>query len=186
MSGEPRRPGATKASSREGQTGRADRSAVTRRPAAVGRTVVVALLALAVAVGGGTLLWLRISEVQQGQVNPELPPGARRDPATRARGAAVSISGKESRPWADYDAPSGTVTVRFQSKYYDAAHTAELNRQYLATEGRLVVQLVLYNSPDVGTAVAQLYNRRKLLATVTGSQSNAYAEYKVEYAGGLP
>lgn len=152
----------------------------------MGRKVVVVLLAVAVAIGGGTLLWLRISEVQQGQVNPEVPSGVRRDPATRARGAAVSISGKESRPWADYDAASGTVTVRFQSKYYDATHTPALNRQYLATEGRLVVQLVLYNSPDIGTAVAQLYHRRKLLATVTGSQPDAYADYKVEYASGLP
>jgi hypothetical protein len=152
----------------------------------VGRKVVMALLALAVAVGGGSLVWLRISQVQQGQVNPDVPPGARRDPATRARGAAVSISGKESRPWADYDPASGTVTVRFQSKYYDPTHTPALNRQYLATEGRLVVQLVLYNSRDVGTAVAQLYSRRKLLATVTGSQSDAYADYKVEYATGLP
>lgn len=157
-----------------------------RRRAAVGRKVVVAVLALAVAVGGGSLLWSQISQVQQGQVNPELAPGARRDPATRARGAAVSISGKESRPWADYDPASGTVIVRFQSKYYDATHTPELNRQYLATEGRLVVQLTLYNSPDIGTAVAQLYNRRTLLATVTGSQSDAYADYKVEYAPALP
>ncbi len=146
----------------------------------------MALLALAAAVGGGTLLWSRISQVQQGQVSPELAPGAKRDPATRARGAAVSISGQESRPWADYDAASGTVMVRFQSKYYDPKHTRELNRQYLATEGRLVVQLTLYNSPDVGTAVAQLYSRRTLLATVTGSQSDAYADYKVEYATGLP
>ncbi len=157
-----------------------------KRPAAVGRKVVMAVLALAVAVGGGSLLWLRISQVQQGQINPEVPPGVRRDPATRARGAAASISGKESHPRADYDPASGTVTVRFQSKYYDPTHTAELNRQYLATEGRLVVQLVLYNSPDVGTAVAQLYTRGKLLATVTGSQSDAYAAYKVEYEKGLP
>lgn len=152
----------------------------------VGRNVVLGILALAVAVGGGSLLWLRISQVQQGSISPDVPPGVRRDPATRARGAAVSISGKESRPQADYDPASGTVTVRFQSKYYDAAHTAALNRQYLATEGRLVVQLVLYNSPDVGAAVAQLYHRGTLLATVTGAQSDAYADYTVEYAKGLP
>jgi hypothetical protein len=144
------------------------------------------MVALAVAVGGGSLLWLRISQVQQGAINPEVPPGVRRDPATRARGAVVSISGKESQPRADYDPASGTVTVRFQSKYYDVTHTVELNRQYLATEGRLVVQLVLYNSPDVGTVVAQLYNRGRLLATVTGAQPDAYADYKVEYATGLP
>ena len=182
MSAGPGRLGGRNAPRRPAGVGRAPASG---RPA-VGRKVVVALLVLAVTVGGGSLLWLRISQVQQGQVSPEVPSGVRRDPATRARGAAVSISGKESRPWADYDAASGTVMVRFQSKYYDATHTAELNRQYLATEGRLVVQLVLYNSPDIGTAVAQLYNRRRLLATVTGSQSDAYADYKVEYAPGLP
>jgi hypothetical protein len=151
-----------------------------------GRNVVLALLAVAVAAGGGALLWLRIAQVQEGVITPEVPPGVTRDPATRARGAALSISGDESRPRADYDPASGTVTVRFQSKYYDPHHTAAYNRQYLATEGRLVVQLVLYNDPDVGTAVAELYRGRRLLATVSGSHDDAYEAYKVVYAPGLP
>ena len=116
--------------------------------------VVLFTIALAVAVGGGSLLYLRISQVQQGAISPEVPQGVTRDPATRARGAVVSISGQDSHPRATYDPPSGTVTVAFQSKYYDPTHTAALNRQYLATEGRLVVQLVLYNDPEIGTAVA--------------------------------
>jgi hypothetical protein len=156
------------------------------RPRPVGRTVVLFTIALAVAVGGGSLLYLRISQVQQGAITPEVPQGVTRDPATRARGAVVSISGQDSRPRATYDPPSGTVTVKFQSKYYDPTHTAALNRQYLATEGRLVVQLVLYNDPEIGTAVAELYARGRLLATVTGTQSDAYKDYKVEYPRGLP
>jgi hypothetical protein len=156
------------------------------RPRALGRTVVLLILALAVAVGGGSLVYLRISQVQQGAITPDVPQGVRRDPATRARGAVVSISGQDSRPRATYDPPSGTVTVKFQSKYYDATHTAALNRQYLATEGRLVVQLVLYNDPEIGTAVAQLYHGGRLLATVSGAPADAYKDYKVEYAPALP
>jgi hypothetical protein len=152
----------------------------------VGRAVVLLTIALAVAVGGGSLLYLRISQVQQGAITPEVPQGVTRDPATRARGAVVSISGQDSHPRATYDPPSGTVTVKFQSKYYDPTHTAALNRQYLATEGRLVVQLVLYNDPEIGTAVAELYAGGRLLATVTGAQSDAYKDYKVEYPRGLP
>src|SRR5262252_3873261 len=101
----PGRPGPLGAPKTSGPAARAGRAAPRRR-AAMGRTVVLSMLALAVAVGGGSLLWLRISQVQQGAINPEVPPGVRRDPATRARGAAASISGKESRPWADYDAAS--------------------------------------------------------------------------------
>ena len=156
------------------------------RPRALGRAVVLIILALAVAVGGGSLLYLRISQVQQGAITPDVPQGVTRDPATRARGAVVSISGQDSHPRATYDPSSGTVTVKFQSKYYDATHTAALNRQYLATEGRLVVQLVLYNDPEIGTAVAQLYNGGRLLATVSGAPADAYKDYKVEYARGLP
>ncbi len=156
------------------------------RPRTLGPTVVLATLALAVAVGGGSLLYLRISQVQQGAITPDVPQGVTRDPATRARGAVLSISGQDSRPRASYDPPSGTVTVKFQSKYYDATHTAALNRQYLATEGRLVVQLVLYNDPEIGTAVAQLYLGGRLLATVSGGTGDAYKDYKVEYAPALP
>jgi hypothetical protein len=164
----------------------AGRPSPSNRPRATGRTVVLCTVALALAVGGGSLLWLRITQVQQGAVSPDVPTGVKRNPAARARGAVVTISGQDSHPRAAYDPASGTVTVTFQSKYYDAKHTAALNRQYLATEGRLIVQLVLYNDPDVGTAVAGLYDGRRLLATVTGAQGDAYNDYRVEYGRGLP
>jgi hypothetical protein len=147
---------------------------------------VLLTLAVAVAVGGGSLAWLRISQVQQGAISPDVPAGVKRNPITRARGAVITISGQGSHPRAAYDPASGTVTVMFQSKYYDATHTVALNRQYLATEGRLVVQLVLYNDPEIGTAVAELYDGTRLLTTVTGAQADAYNDYKVEYAPGLP
>ncbi len=157
-----------------------------RRARTPGQTVVLLTIALALAVGGGSLLWLRITQVQQGAISPDVPAGVKRNPAARARGAVITISGQDSHPRAAYDPASGTVTVGFQSKYYDAKHTAALNRQYLATEGRLVVQLVLYNDPEIGTAVAQLYNGGRLLATVSGAPVDAYKDYKVEYAQGLP
>jgi hypothetical protein len=142
--------------------------------------------ALALAIIGGGLLWSRIMQVQRGAVIPPVPAGVTRDPATRARGAVVSLSGQDSHPQATYDPASGTVKVQFQSRYYDPSHTVALNRQYLATEGRLVVQLVLYNVPEITRTVAELYRGRQLLATVAGAQSDAYAGYTVEYARGLP
>ncbi len=138
------------------------------------------------AIAGGFLLWTRLAQVQQGEITPEAPPGVTRDPATRARGAVTSISGAASHPVASYDPASGTVSVRFQSRYYDPQHSPQLNRQYLATEGRLDVQLVLYTAPEVGRVVAELYHGRQKLATVTGTQGEAYAAYSVDYAGTLP
>jgi len=145
-----------------------------------------AALGLAVAAIGGFLLWDRIVQVQQRAVLPEIPQGVRRDPATRARGAVLSISGQASRPIATYDPASGIVRVRFQSRYYDPQHSPALNRQYLATEGRLVVQLILYNDAEVGQAVVDLYHGDQRLATVSGSPGQEYAAYTVEYARGLP
>lgn len=145
-----------------------------------------AAAALAAVIVGGWAVWSRIASVQQGAVVADVPRGVRHDPATRARGAALSISGQESHPIAVYDPPSGTVTVRVQSRYYDPTHTAQLNREYLATEGRLVVQLVLYNDPEVSRAVVELYRRRQRLATVSGAPRDAYARYAVTYASGLP
>ncbi len=145
----------------------------------------VAVAIAAVIVGGG-LVWSHIAGVQQGAIVADVPQGVRHDPATRARGAALTISGHESRPVAAYDPPSGTVTVGLQSRYYDPTHTARLNREYLATEGRLVVQLVLYNDPEVSRAVVDLYRGRRKLATVSGAPGDAYARYAVTYAPGLP
>lgn len=151
----------------------------------VRRAVGGAALVLLVGAGGG-LLWHRIVQVQEGAVLPEIPQGMVHDPATRARGAVVSISGEASRPVATYDPASGTLDVRFQSHYYDPRHTAAFNRQYLATEGRLVVQLILYDVPEVPHVVAELYRGRTRLATVSGSAGEDYASYRVEYAPGLP
>ena len=157
----------------------------TRAQGPWSRILLLAVAAVLVA-GGAWFVWNRIAQVQQGAVLPSVPPGITRDPATRARGAVVSIAGQESRPRTSYDPASGTVTAQFQSKYYDPTHTATLNRQYLATEGRLVVQLIIYDVPEVARAVARLYHGGQLLATVTGSPSQAYAKYTVEYAPGLP
>ncbi|HKV46435.1 MAG TPA: hypothetical protein VJT32_17445 [bacterium] len=166
--------------------GSAPRKTANRPRTRRGVPVVPAAVALALAIAGGVLVWNRIAQVQEGAVSPQVPPGVTRDPATRARGAVVSISGEDSRPRSTYDPAAGTVTVQFQSKYYDPKHTAALNRQYLATEGRLVVQLILYNDPEIGRAVADLYWGRRLLATVSGAPADAYNNYTVEYAKNLP
>jgi hypothetical protein len=142
--------------------------------------------ALAAAGAGGVALWNRIVQVQQGAITPQVPPGVTHDPATRARGAVLSLSGHDSRPVAVYDPASGTVSVRFQSRYYDPQHARQLNRQYLATEGRLAVQLILHNDPEVGHAVAELYHGSERLATVSGAQGDAYSAYTVDYAGPVP
>ena len=72
------------------------------------------LIAVAVvaAGAGGVLLWNRIAQVQQGAIPSQVPPGVTHDPATRARGAVVSLSGEASHPLAAYDPGSGTVSVR--------------------------------------------------------------------------
>jgi hypothetical protein len=146
-----------------------------------GRAVVCIVLAAA-----GSVLWHRIALVQRGAVVPEIPQGVTHDPATKARGAVISLSGEGADPAAVYDPASGTVTVRFQSKYYDRHHSAKLNRQYLATEGRLAVQLILYSTPEVSRAVAELYRGRALLATIAGTPDQPYSSYSVNYARGVP
>ncbi|HLW47152.1 MAG TPA: hypothetical protein VKW09_05230 [bacterium] len=182
-------------SAREAPAGRAARRAAERegrvlRPGAqAGSRVAKAVwvvVAAAVCIAGGVLLYGRIAQVQRGAVLPDIPQGVQRDPATRARGAVISISGEASRPEASYDPASGTVTVRFQSRYYEPTHTVALNRQYLATEGRLVVQLALYNDSSAAQVVAELYHGRQHLATVTGAPGQDYAAYSVRYAPGLP
>jgi hypothetical protein len=98
----------------------------------------------------------------------------------------VSLSGEASHPRAAYDPASGTVWVAFHSRYYDPHHTPALNRQYLATEGRLAVQLILYDDPEIGRVVAELDWGRQKLATVTGTPGQAYDAYEVDYAQHLP
>jgi hypothetical protein len=173
---------ARRASEREGRSpGRAG----TRHASWITRAIWLAAAAAVVA-AGAVFVFARIAQVQHGAVLPDIPQGMQHDPATRARGAVISISGEASHPEASYDPASGTVTVRFQSRYYDPAHTAALNRQYLATEGKLIVQLALYNDSAASQVVARLYHGRRLLATVTGAPGQDYAAYSVEYAPGLP
>lgn len=160
-------------------------SGLHSRPRPVGAWILLAA-ALAAAGVGGLALWNRIVQVQQGAITSQIPQGVTHDPATRARGAVLSLSGHDSRPVAVYDPASGTVSVRFQARYYDPQHPRELNRQYLATEGRLAVQLILHNDPEVGRAVVELYHGSERLATVSGAQGDAYAAYTVDYARELP
>lgn len=147
--------------------------------------VLLAALGLAAVVAGGAVIWNRIAQVQQGAI-AQVPSGVTRDPAARARGAVVSLSGQNSHPRATYDPASGTVAVAFQSRYYDPTHTAAFNRQYLATEGRMAVQLILHTVPEAGRVVVELYRGRGKLAAVTGAHGDAYDDYAVEYARGLP
>ncbi len=147
---------------------------------------IVAAVAAVVLAAGAVALFQQINGVQQGVVTPNVPEGAQLSPALRARGAVLTISGDDSRPDVRYDPASGTITARFQSKYYDPKHSAAYNRQYLATEGRLVVQLALHNSPEASEVVAVLYRGRQELATVSGGPSQAYNDYAVQYAKGLP
>ncbi len=173
-------------------TGRAARRAAERdsrlrprRPSWIPKAVRAGIIAVAL-IAGGALVYGRIAQVQRGAVLPDIPRGVQRDPATRVRGAVISISGDASHPVATYDPASGTVTVRFQSRYYDPTHTAALNRQYLATEGRLIVQLALYQGASAAQVVAELYHGRQHLATVSGTPGQDYAGYSVQYAPGLP
>jgi hypothetical protein len=183
----------TPTSSTPAPTGRAARRAAARQdpprgrgaPSPLPRLIAWGVLA-AVLAAGGVLLYGRIASVQRGAVLPDIPQGVQRDPATRARGAVISISGEGSHPNATYDPASGTVTVRFQSRYYDPKHSAKLNRQYLATEGKLIVQMALYNDSAVAQIVAELYQGGRRLATVTGAPGQDYAAYTVQYAPGLP
>lgn len=175
-----------RAAERDGRRpGRGTARGAARPRSAVPR-IVGALVAAAVLIAGGVLLYGRIAQVQHGAVLPDIPQGMQHDPATRARGAVVSISGDASHPDASYDPASGTVTVSFQSRYYDPTHTAALNRQYLATEGRLIVQLALYQNSSIAQVVAKLYHGRRYLASVSGSPGQDYAAYPVQYAPDLP
>lgn len=176
---------ARRAAERDGRPGRGTGRGAARSRSPVPRIVGGAVVA-AVLVAGGVLLFGRIAGVQRGAVLPDIPQGMQHDPATRARGAVVSISGEASHPDASYDPASGTVTVSFQSRYYDPTHTAALNRQYLATEGRLIIQLALYQNSSIAQVVAKLYHGGRYLATVSGSPGQDYAAYPVQYAPDLP
>ena len=176
----------TAANTGSGRRARRDREAAAARARRVRTRWIVASVSAALVAAGAFALFQQITRVQQGDVTPNVPQGAQLSPALRARGAVLTISGDDSRPDVRYDPASGTITARFQSKYYDPKHAAAYNRQYLATEGRLVVQLALHNSPEASQVVAMLFHGGQELATVTGSASDGYSDYKVQYAKGLP
>lgn len=117
------------------------------------------------------------------------------DPAIRVAGAVRSISGSGSVRRAVFDPSTRGVRVEATSRYYDSSRTAQENREYLATEGRLAAQLALHDNRVVGQVTIALYARRTsraavlarqtLLATVTARQGQAFQEMKVEYGGPL-
>lgn len=139
------------------------------RPVAI--YVLVALVIM-----GGIALWDRASR-------PVAVPAAG-GVAVRARAAAQSITG-EPTVRRVIDDQVGQVTVQARSKYYSSKASADDNREYLATEGRLIVQLILHDIPEILVARVELYGGRQRLATVEGGPAQKYEEYRVTYDGPL-
>lgn len=77
------------------------------------------------------------------------------------------------------------MVVEARSKYYSATATREGNREYLATEGRLIVQLILHDLPEISEARVELYEGRHRLATITGRREQQYVQYTILYEGDL-
>ncbi len=114
---------------------------------------------------------------------PSRPPDPR-DPAVQARATAQSITGERTVRRVELPEP-GHVTVQATSKYYNPRATLQDNRAYLATEGRLIVQLILRDMPDITVARVELYAGRRRVAIVEGRSSQAYDQYAVGYEGAL-
>ncbi len=134
------------------------------------------VLAIAAALVAVDRLWIERNRID---------PAGTANPAVRVAGAVRSISGTDSVRRARYDPGTQSVRVEVSSRYYDAAKPAQENREYLATEGRLAVQLALFDNTTVQSVTILLYSRRQLLATVTGRQGDAFGQMKVEYSGVL-
>jgi hypothetical protein len=132
---------------------------------------------------GGLLAYERAWEARHPAA--DILPGAPVDPATRVGGAIRSISGADSVRRVSYDPATRAARVEVASKYYDAARSLKENQEYLATEGRLGAQLALYQNSAVASVTVLLYAGRELLATVTATQGQAFAQMKVEYRGRL-
>ncbi len=142
-----------------------------RRPLAVLALLAAGALAAALVAVGMERGWLR-----SGTPNPQ-------DPAVRVSGAIRSISGSANVRRARYDSEDGSVWVEASSRYYDPARAVEENREYLATEGRLGVQLALFDNPGLRRVTVKLYSGRTLLATVTAAQGQPFEQMKVDYSG---
>ncbi|MGH2404050.1 MAG: hypothetical protein ACRDGN_06225 [bacterium] len=107
-----------------------------------------------------------------------------RDPAVRAKAAAQTVTGEPTVRRVVID-EAGTVAVEARSKYYNPDASLAENRQYLATEGRLIVQLILNDVPEMVVARVALFSGRTTLAVVEGRANQEYADYKVTYQGPL-
>jgi hypothetical protein len=107
-----------------------------------------------------------------------------RNPAVRAKAAAQSVTGEPTVRRVVID-DAGTVTVEARSKYYRSGAGLSENRQYLATEGRLIVQLILNDVPEMVIARVVLFSGRTALAFVEGRANQEYGDYKVTYEGPL-
>ncbi len=140
----------------------------------VPKAIAVYVIAAA-AVMAGIVLWDRAS-----------PPAALNpfDPAVRAKAAAQSITGEPTVRRVEVPA-SDRVIVHATSKYYSSRAPVQENREYLATEGRLIAQLILEDTPQTMTAVVQLYSGRQRLAVIEAHRDQAYANYAVRYEGAL-
>ncbi|HEY3248581.1 MAG TPA: hypothetical protein VGK88_09870 [bacterium] len=137
---------------------------------------VVLYLVIAAVVAGGIYAWdaaTRPSAV----TNPN-------DPAVRAKAAAQTITGEPTVRRVIVDNP-GVVTVEANSKYYKGDASPAANRQYLSTEGRLIVQLILHDMPEMVVARVVLFSGRTRLATIEGRTNQTYEAFRVTYEGPL-
>ncbi len=125
---------------------------------------------------GGIFLWDYVAGPSR-TPNPD-------DPAVRARAAAQSITG-EPTVRRELSRRQDGWSIEARSKYYAAAATREGNREYLATEGRLIVQLILNDLPEISEARVELYEGRRRLATVTVCREPQYDQYTVLYESDL-
>jgi hypothetical protein len=145
-----------------------------RRPE-ISRAVIFYVLIAALA-AGGIYAWDRAAR-ESVVTNPN-------DPAVRAKAAAQTITGEPTVRRVIVDEP-GIVTVEARSKYYRSDAPLAENRQYLATEGRLIVQMIFYDLPEMVVAKVALFSGRARLAVVEGRASQKYEDYKVTYEGPL-
>jgi hypothetical protein len=137
---------------------------------------IIAYVAAALAVAGGIYAWDAATRAAP-VTNPN-------DPAVRAKAAAQSVTGEPTVRRVVID-DAGTVTVEARSKYYKSDAGMSENRQYLATEGRLIVQLILNDVPEMIVARVVLVSGRTVLAVVEGRANQDYGDYKVTYEGPL-
>jgi len=156
-----------------------------RASAGAGRSTRRSLVAMALWVACTLIAAGVLVAVDRAWVARQRSDAAPAGPAARVAGAVRSISGSESVRQSTYDATTRSARVVVTSRYYDPGKSLAENKEYLATEGRMAAQLVLYGSQDMQRVTIALYHRQTLLATVIGQQGDAYDRMPVEYAGPL-